>query len=112
MYVLPNTQTMANPEVKRAISLAKKLNLCVIGCIYSYDAESRTNQDDVVHGSDIIMMAKLQIENMRASKSSKFIFLAMETREGTTEGFQLSDSSVQMIYEVWKHTMVIVFDCY
>ena len=76
------------------------LDLSVVGCLYSYDAQNHQNDENIVHGPDILMAAKLQIENMRQSKSSKFVFLAMEANEGATEGFQLSDASVQMIYEV------------
>ena len=94
--------SLNSAEAKRAIKLSKKLNLSVLGCIYSYDSQTRASEEDIVHGEDIIKIAKLQAENMRLTKSKKFVFLAMEAQTGATEAFQLSDASVQMVYEVCK----------
>lgn len=105
-----SSPSLESAETQRAIKLAKKLELSVVGCVYSYDGTKRA-EGDAVHGTDVMNSSKLQIENMRATKSNKFTVLPMEAQSGATEAFQLSDISVQMIHEV-RCTSIQQLKCY
>jgi hypothetical protein len=99
-----------NTEV---IRVANYLGLQPIGWIFSY-SNDRTNDDGLpVWGEEIDVGARLQIEYMKLKQQrkeydrnrqpdvvpSQFGTLAMDTRTGTTEAFQLSDVAVQMVSE-------------
>jgi len=98
LYMLPSF-SIFDDDVARAINLAKKLGLHIVGCIYSYDKNIRS-EEEMVFSSDILKVAKLQCDSMRTRRISNFVFLSMEAQSGATEAFQLSDLSVQMYYEV------------
>mmetsp|Transcript_13143 Transcript_13143/g.17184 ORF Transcript_13143/g.17184 Transcript_13143/m.17184 type:complete len:479 (+) Transcript_13143:130-1566(+) len=97
LYMLPSF-SIFDDDVDRAINLAKKLGLHIVGCIYSYDKNIRS-EEEMVYSSDILKVAKLQCDSMRTRRISNFVFLSMEAQSGATEAFQLSDLSVQMYFE-------------
>lgn len=89
--------------------VAKYLGLQPLGWIFTY-AQDRSGKDGLpVLARDIQTGATLQIDNMKqppcvnddssSSSSSRFVTLAMDSRTGATEAFQLSDVSVQMVAE-------------
>ncbi len=98
-------------EVVRAKEIAKALGLTTVGWIYSY-SDDRKNGDGANHdsgedslpvwGTDIVYGAKGQIANMQEvgrEVGNKYITLAIDSKSGATEAFQLSNTSVQMVAE-------------
>ena len=93
----------------RAKIIGKSLGISTVGWIYSY-SDDRQNGDErgsgedslPVYGTDIVIGAKGQIRNMEDSGrdvGSKYVTLALDSKTGATEAFQLSDVSVQMVAE-------------
>mmetsp|Transcript_13383 Transcript_13383/g.19513 ORF Transcript_13383/g.19513 Transcript_13383/m.19513 type:complete len:533 (-) Transcript_13383:92-1690(-) len=98
-------------EVERAKKLALALGMKPVGWMYSYsDGRQGGNEDDngsaedslPVFGKDIIIGAKGQIENMLRfgqEEGCKYVTLALDSKSGAAEAFQMSDTSVQMVAE-------------
>ena len=102
-------------EFSRAKEIGKALGMSVVGWIYSYsderqngdgdgDKDDRNSGEDSlpVWGTDIVNGAKGQIANMQElgrEVGSKYVTLALDSKTGATEAFQLSNVSVQMVAE-------------
>lgn len=98
-------------EFKRAKEIAEVLGLTVVGWIYSYSEDRQNGDGDdkdsgedslPVWGTDIVTGAKGQIENMEnlgRDNGCKYVTLALDSKTGATEAFQLSNVSVQMVAE-------------
>lgn len=99
-------------EYKRAVEIAKSLGMRVVGWIFSYsddrlnvsDADRSSSGEDSlpVFGRDIIHGARGQIRNMQIlgrDEGQKYVTLALDSKTGATEAFQLSDVTVQMVAE-------------
>jgi hypothetical protein len=102
------SSTRKETAAQSAIRVAGWLGLRPVGWMFSY-CDDRNRREDgeggaslPVHGHDAIMGAKLQIEQMKCigrEDGRRFVTLALDCREGTTEAFQLSDNCVQMVAE-------------
>ena len=97
-------------ELERAKEIAETLGIRSVGWIYSYSDERQKSDDDrgggedslPVWGKDIVHGAKGQIENMQKlgrDEGCKYLTLALDSKSGATEAFQLSNVSVQMVAE-------------
>jgi hypothetical protein len=109
-------------EHSRVLKLASRLALQPVGWIYSTRSPKTTttgrdtdDDDDKVpvDAIDVWTGAKLQIENMKrlhddgdkslkdgdANKGDKFVSVSMDAESGTTEAFQLSCVTIQMVHE-------------
>lgn len=117
------TQWDGEHQIKKALSLADKLGLTPVGWIYSYSEDRHDPSSGSGSGSgsgsagegggdedalpvyipDAVTGALLQINNMKSSlgrdEGKKFVTLAMDSRSGSCEAFQLSDVCVQMVSE-------------
>lgn len=75
------------------------LGLEPIGWIFTYKGNRHTDDALPVYANDVVLGAKLQIENMKKDRENgkRFATLAMDGASGATEAFQLSDVCVQMV---------------
>ena len=97
-------------EFTRAKRIGAALGIRPVGWIYSYADDRQKGEDDrgsgedslPVWGKDIVLGAKGQIENMQhlgRDEGCKYVTLALDSKSGATEAFQLSNVSVQMVAE-------------
>jgi len=90
----------------RVQKLASYLGIVPIGWIFSYDKEEEDSDDDekscLLGASELLFGAQLQIQQMKQrgrEEGAKIVTLAMQSSDGATEAFQLSDVCVQMTAE-------------
>mmetsp|Transcript_17378 Transcript_17378/g.32959 ORF Transcript_17378/g.32959 Transcript_17378/m.32959 type:complete len:533 (-) Transcript_17378:48-1646(-) len=99
-------------DYQRAVEIAKLLGMQVVGWIFSYlddrintsdERKDKSGEDNLpVFGRDIIHGARGQIRNMQTfgrDEGQKYVTLALDSKTGATEAFQLSDVTVQMVAE-------------
>jgi len=97
-----------NDVVEQAIRLASKLNLHIVGWIYSHNGGNEREESKVpVLGRDVIIASKIQCRIMQHCKEKDggheewkgFVTCAMDVLSGATEVYQISDQVVQMVSE-------------
>jgi|AntRauTorckE5430_2_1112549.scaffolds.fasta_scaffold01143_1 hypothetical protein len=104
------SKLITSKEYERAVEIAEALGMRVIGWIYSYaDDRQKGGNDDgsgedslPVFTRDIVHGAKGQVKNMQKlghDNGQQYLTLALDSKSGAAEAFQLSNVSVQMVAE-------------
>jgi NPL4 family len=104
----PSSTSASSHSETNVIRVARYLGLQPIGWIFSYSNDRTIDDGLPIQGMEVELGARLQIaymkychyrQNNNTDPTSRFGTVAMDTRSGATEAFQLSDITVQMVAE-------------